>query len=76
MDNKKEDYTKKQRVMAAAGLAVMAALIAGLIAAAIAKAPAGVLLALLFCIMIIPCIIYGASIYVKRTVIKKEKKDD
>lgn len=70
----KEPYTKKQRVFAIIGLIIMAALIIGLITAVIAHASAGVILALLFCIMIIPCAIYGASIYVKRTV-KKDEQD-
>lgn len=73
--NSKEPYTKKQRILAAAGLIIMAALIIGLIAAVIVHASAGVILALLFCIMIIPCAVYGASVYVKRTVKKNEQGD-
>ena len=71
--NSKEPYTKKQRILAIIGLIIMAALIIGLIAAVIAHASAGVILALLFCIMIIPCAIYGAAIYIKRTVKKNEQ---
>lgn len=74
--DKKSTYTKKQRILAIIGLIIVAALIIGLIIAVCVHASSGVILSLLFCIMVIPCAIYGASIYVKRTVRKKDEQDD
>lgn len=73
-DNRKTP-TKKQRVLACIGLIITAALIIGLITAVCVHASPGVILALLFCLIVIPCAIYGASIYIRKTVRKNEQDD-
>jgi len=56
-----------KRVFAIIGLIFFAGVFISLIIQLIRGAALGVILAHLFCLMIIPCIIYGISILIKHT---------
>ena len=56
---KKQLNPKVKKVLAVITLVLMAFLIIGLIVAVIRKADPGTILALLFCLMVVPCVFYA-----------------
>ena len=75
-DTKKElqrsSYTRTQRLLATIGLVIMAGLIVALIVLFLTGAEPGAILAVLFCLIVIPCVLYGFRLYVDYTV-RKDK---
>ena len=50
---------KTRRILAAAALALIGLLLIGLILSVLLHAPTGVILTFLFCLIVIPAVIYG-----------------
>ena len=75
-DTKKElqrsSYTRTQRLLATIRLVIMAGLIVALIVLFLTGAEPGAILAVLFCLIVIPCVLYGFRLYVDYTV-RKDK---
>lgn len=73
-DTKKEprrsSYTRTQRLLATIGLVIMVGLIVALIVLFLTGAEPGAILAVLFCLIVIPCVLYGFRLYVDYTVRK------
>ena len=75
-DTKKEpqrsSYTRTQRLLATIGLVIMGGLIVALIVLFLTGAEPGAILSVLFCLIVIPCVLYGFRLYVDYTV-RKDK---
>ncbi len=68
----RSSYTRTQRLLATIGLVIMAGLIVALIVLFLTGAEPGAILAVLFCLIVIPCVLYGFRLYVDYTV-RKDK---
>lgn len=70
----KSSYTPLQRGLAMAGILLIAAVVLLLIYNLLTGGPESTILGLLFCLIVLPCILYGFRMYVEHTVKKKEKE--
>ena len=71
----KSSYSKGQRLIALIGLLIIALLVIALIINAILGGDPGITIALLFCLIVIPCVLYGFRLYVNYTVKKRRDSD-
>lgn len=65
-------YTPLQRVFAVLALLIIAGLLIALIGLLLTGAAPEKILAVLFCLIVIPCVLYGCQLYVRYTVQKRE----
>lgn len=68
---RKSGYTPLQRGLAITGILLIAALILLLIYHLLTGGPERTILGLLFCLIVLPCILYGIRIFVEHVVKKK-----
>lgn len=74
--NEKGTYTKLQRLLARialAGIALLLLLIFWLMATGASPAS---LLGALFCLIVLPCLIYALNLYIRHTTGKRKKETD
>ena len=80
MDNKdkgfKSSYSKGQRILALLGLILIAVLLVALLWNSLTGGDPRVSIALLFCLIVVPCVLYGFRLYVDYTVRKHSDKSD
>lgn len=62
-ENEEKSYTKKQRYAARIALALILLILTALLINAFAGGDPGVTLALLFMLIVFPCIFYGIKVY-------------